>query len=180
MSPLPVQLGDGALLRRYVADDLDELWRVVQAERDRLGEWMPWVEHTRSRDDQKAWLDRVIADLDNLDGSAVFAAGELAGGVGLSFDPFGISGEIGYWIRADCEGRGLVTRGARALIDLAFHERGVHRVVIRAGVENVRSRAVAERLGFTFEGVARGEGRGTGGFYDLAVYGLLQDEWTPG
>ena len=63
------------------------------------------------------------------------------------------------------------------MTELAFGEFGVHRVVIRAGVENVRSRAIAERLGFTMEGVARGEGRGSGGFYDLAVYAILEDEW---
>ena len=63
------------------------------------------------------------------------------------------------------------------MVDLAFRERGVHRVVIRAGVGNVRSRAIPERLGFTLEGVARGEGKGVGGFYDLAVYGILEDEW---
>ncbi len=49
--------------------------------------------------------------------------------------------------------------------------------MIRAGVENERSRAIPERLGFTEEGVARGEGRGSQGFYDLVVYGLLEDEW---
>ncbi|MGZ8625546.1 MAG: GNAT family N-acetyltransferase, partial [Actinomycetota bacterium] len=56
-------------------------------------------------------------------------------------------------------------------------ELGLHRLVIRAGVENVRSRAIPERLGFTREGIARGEGRGVGGFYDLVVHSLLDDEW---
>ena len=51
--------------------------------------------------------------------------------------------------------------------------------MIRAGTENARSRAVPERLGFTYEGIAREEGRGSGGFYDLAVYGLLEREWRP-
>jgi ribosomal-protein-serine acetyltransferase len=82
-------------------------------------------------------------------------------------------------VRSTEEGRGLVTRACRALIDIAFDELGLHRVVIRAGVENVRSRAVPERLGFTYEGVAREEGRGSGGFYDLAVYGMLDREWRP-
>jgi ribosomal-protein-serine acetyltransferase len=65
----------------------------------------------------------------------------------------------------------------QALIDVGFTELGLHRIEIRAGVENVRSRAIPERLGFTREGVLRGEGRGSGGFYDLVVYGLLEDEW---
>lgn len=177
MSPLPFDLGGGAVLRRYTLDDLGSLWETVEAERERLGVWMPWVEHTTTIDDQRAWLERVVADEDSLDGSGLFVQDELAGGVGMSFDPFKIVAEIGYWIRAANEGMGLVSRGARAMIDLAFGELGVHRVVIRAGVDNVLSRAIPERLGFTMEGVARGEGKGLGGFYDLAVYGILEDEW---
>jgi ribosomal-protein-serine acetyltransferase len=178
VSPLPIDLGEGAILRRYVPGDLDVLWGAVQEEHDRLGAWMPWVEHTRTRKDQAAWLDRVIADTDNLDGTGLFMDDGFAGGVGMTFGPFQISAEIGYWIRRGYEGRGLITRAAAAFVSMAFAERGVHRVVIRAGVDNVRSRAVAERLGFTFEGVARGEGKGLGGFYDLAVYAVLEDEWS--
>ena len=63
------------------------------------------------------------------------------------------------------------------MIGSGFGELGPHRIVIRAGTENAPSRAVPERLGFTYEGIAREEGRGSGGFYDLAVYGLLDREW---
>ena len=70
-----------------------------------------------------------------------------------------------------------MTRACRVLIDVAFGELGLHRVVIRAGVDNPRSRAIPERLGFTEERIAREEGRGSGGFYDLVVYGLLDREW---
>ncbi len=178
MSSLPIDLGVGALLRRYVIGDLDALWGAVQEERDRLGVWMPWVEGTQTIGDQRVWLERVIADEENLDGTGLWVDGVYAGGVGLRFGPFGVLAEIGYWIRSGFEGRGLVTRAVEALTDVAFRERGVHRVVIQAGVENVRSRAVPERLGFTLEGVARGAGRGAGGFYDLAVYAVLEDEWA--
>jgi ribosomal-protein-serine acetyltransferase len=177
VSPLPIDLGDGAELRRYVLDDLDALWAAVDADRERLGEWMPWVEHTNSAADQRVWLERVVAAEEDLDGTGLFVDGDLAGGIGLSFGPFSIAAEIGYWVRGIYEGRGLVTRGVEAMTDLAFDGYGVHRVVIRAGVDNLRSRAIPERLGFTLEGVARGEGKGVGGFYDLAVYGILEDEW---
>ena len=178
MSPLPVDLGEGALLRRYELEDLDAIWTAVHEERDRLGAWMPWVESTRTIDDQRAWLERVLAAPEgDLDGSGLWVGGEYAGGIGLRVGPFGIAAEIGYWIRSALEGRGLITRSAAAMTNIAFREFQVHRVVIRAGVDNVRSRAVPERLGYTFEGVARGEGRGSGGFYDLAVYAVLEDEW---
>lgn len=177
MSPLPIDLGDGALLRRLTLDDLAEIWALVQAERDRIGVWMPWVEATKTIDDQRRWLEGVVADERSVDGVGMFVDGAYVGGTGLMIDGFGIVGEIGYWIGSGHEGNGLVTRSTRALIDVGFGERGLHRIVIRAGVGNVRSRAIPERLGFTQEGVLRGEGKGSGGFYDLVVYGLLEDEW---
>jgi ribosomal-protein-serine acetyltransferase len=64
------------------------------------------------------------------------------------------------------------------LIDIGFRERGLHRITIRAGVENVRSRAIPERLGFTREGLQREAGRGMGRYYDLVIYGLLESEWN--
>jgi len=90
MSPLPVELGDGAILRRYTMGDLDELFALVDAERERIGEWMPWVEGTRTVEDQREWLARVVADEQSLDGSGILVDGVLAGGAGMSWDPFGV------------------------------------------------------------------------------------------
>ena len=177
MSPAPFDLGDGAALRRYTLDDLDALWSATEEERERLGAWMPWVAVTTSREEEAVWLRRVVADGTNLNGCGIFVDGELAGGCGLSYGEFGINAEIGYWIRSRFEGRGLVTRAVERLIDEAFDVGGVHRVFIRAGEDNVRSRAIPERLGFTREGVLRGDGRGTGGYYDLVMYSMLEDEW---
>ena len=175
--PLPIDLGDGAVMRRYVMDDLDAVWAVASGERARLGEWMPWVEGTTSIDTQRKWLTKVVNDPVMLEGCGVFVDGELAGGVGLSWDPYGIAGEIGYWTRSAFEGRGLITRSSRELTRLAFEHVGLNRVVIRAGVENVRSRAVPERLGYAQEGIERGSGRGLGGYYDIVVYAMLADDW---
>ena len=179
MSPLPVDLGDGVVLRRYEMDDLETLWSAVDAERERIGVWMPWVELTRSIDDERGFLEIVAADERGLAGGSLWRGRDLIGGAGLMPDAFGITGEIGYWVRAAEEGRGHITRACRALIEIGFKEVGLHRIVIRAGVDNRRSRAVPERLGFTFEGIHREEGRGSGGFYDLAMYGLLDREWSP-
>jgi len=177
-SKFQTDLGSGAELRRYSLKDLDAVWALVDAERDRLGPWMPWIASTTTLEHQRTWLARVVADSESLDGCGLWVDGRYAGGVGLSTDPFGITGELGYWVGAEFEGRGLVSKACLALIGFGFGA-GLHRMMIRAGVRNVRSRAVAERLGFTFEGIHRGEGRGTGGFYDLACYGLLEDEWPP-
>ncbi|HWC71333.1 MAG TPA: GNAT family N-acetyltransferase [Actinomycetota bacterium] len=177
LDPLPIDLGDGASVRRYTMDDLDAVWAVASGERERLGEWMPWVEGTTSIDVQRGWLEKVIGEPEGLEGCGIFVDRELAGGIGLTWDGYGISGEIGYWTRAAFEGRGLITRAAREFTRLAFEHVGLHRVMIRAGVDNLRSRAVPERLGYRQEGVERGGGRGLGGFYDMAVYAMVEEEW---
>ena len=176
VSPLPVDLDDGVVLRHYEMTDLDALWSAIEAERTRLAVWMPFLQDAKTIEDERGWLESVTAEPRGLAGGSLWRGDDLLGGVGLMADAFGIVAEIGYWVRSSEEGRGLVTRASRALIDIAFDELELHRVVIRAGVENLRSRAVPERLGFTYEGVAREEGRGSGGFYDLAVYGLLDRE----
>lgn len=178
MSPLPVDVADGVVLRYYEMDDLEALWEAVEEERERLGEWMPFLRDTKTIEDERGWLEMVTAEPRGLAGASLWRGDQLIGGVGLISDAFGIVAEIGYWVRAAEEGQGLVTRACRALIGIAFGELGLHRVVIRAGVDNDRSRAIPERLGFTYEGVAREEGRGSAGFYDLAVYGLLDREWS--
>ena len=177
MSSLPADLGDGVLLRRLRMDDLDQIWPLVEAERDRLGVWMPWVDSTKTIDDQRRWLASVVNDDASLDGCGIFVDGRYVGGVGLRWDPYAVRGEIGYWISSGEEGRGLVTKAVRALVGVGFGDIGLHRIEIRAGVDNARSRAIPERLGLVYEGVERGGERGSGGYYDLAVYAILEDEW---
>lgn len=180
MSPLPVDLGGATTLRALTLEDADMVWALVDAERDRLREWLPWVDATTSLEDQRRWIAGVIADERNMDGSGIFVDDAYAGNAGLSWDEFGVAGEIGYWIGSAFEGQGHVTGAVRALIEIGFRELGLHRITIRAAPGNVRSRAIPERLGFTQEGVMRGAERSPHGFRDMVVYGLLEDEWPRG
>jgi ribosomal-protein-serine acetyltransferase len=70
-----------------------------------------------------------------------------------------------------------MTQAVRAMLDETLDAWGLHRVEIRATVENERSRALIERVGFTFEGVAREAFRLGDAFRDDAVYSMLAPEW---
>lgn len=87
--------------------------------------------------------------------------------------------ELGYWIAEDYQGRGIVTRAVRALIDHAFAVLNLNRVEIQAAQTNVRSRAIAEKLGFRLEGTLRQSEWADSRYLDHAVYGLLRAEWKP-
>lgn len=49
------------------------------------------------------------------------------------------------------QGKGIVTAACRTMVRHAFEEHQLHKVVISCAIDNPRSRAVAERLGFTQE-----------------------------
>jgi len=100
-----------------------------------------------------------------------------AGSIGLRWSEEHDVAEIGYWLRADARGRGLMTR-ALVLIAAAALEQGAARVQLRADVENVASRRVAERAGFTLEGVLRSAhwNPRLGRRQDWAMYSVLPGE----
>jgi ribosomal-protein-serine acetyltransferase len=171
-----LDLGDGIEVRFLEPRDAEEVFAVIDANRERLRPWMPWVDPTLGPADTRAFIEGVRAS-GSEDGLGIYVDGSYAGGIGLRADEVNGDSEIGYWIGAAHEGKGLVTRACRALIDRAFGDLGLHRVTIRAAPDNARSRAIPERLGFREEGVLREAGRAADGHHDLVVYGLLDREW---
>jgi ribosomal-protein-serine acetyltransferase len=179
VNPLYWPLGEDAFVRTYTPDDAEVLLALARANHDRLAPWMPWADKSRTVEEQRDWIERCLRSEADLEGNGIWLAdGSLAGGIGMRIDTMGNHGEIGYWLDAAAEGRGLVTRACARFIDFAFGELQLHRIAIRAGVKNERSRAVAVRLGFTEEGILREEDRSaTGEYHDLVAYGLLDREW---
>jgi len=85
--------------------------------------------------------------------------------------------EVGYWIGEEYQGKGLVSAACRALVDHAFGERGLNRVVISCATENKKSCAIPERLGFRREGLQRQAEWLYDHYVDHVVYATLASEW---
>lgn len=85
--------------------------------------------------------------------------------------------EIGYTLHPDYWGRGYVPEAARALIDLAFKELGLHKIELTCFGYNTQSQRVAEKLGFTLEARIRDRKDAQGNRCDSLIYGLLKSEW---
>lgn len=173
-------LGSAAQLRPVRGEDAEELFALVDANRVRLREWLPWVDSTRQVADSRTFLAAAVAQAARGDATqfALVVDGRLAGVVGFhAIDRRLRSTALGYWLGEAYEGHGHVTRAVVSLLDLAFDEWGLVRIEIRAAPENVRSRAIPERLGFHEERVVpRAEWLGDR-WVDHVVYGITADEW---
>jgi ribosomal-protein-serine acetyltransferase len=170
----------GVEIRLMEESDAWEMYPVVERNRAYLRQWLPWVDHTHASEDVRAFIlhtqERYAAG-EELH-AVIWIDGEVAGGIGHHrIDPHNRAASIGYWLAEEHQGKGVVTRCCHALLDYLFDERQMHRVEIRCGVGNTRSAAVAERLGFTFEGVLRHAEWVNDRWIDLKVWSILEHEW---
>lgn len=158
----------------------ERVFALTDANRARLRQWLPWLDYTQTSEDSRIFIRKSLHQFANNDGfqAGIWYKGELAGMISYQFlDWSDRKTEIGYWLGAEFEGKGLMTQACRTMVDYAFTELGLTRIIILAATENVRSRAVPERLGFTQEGVLRQAEWLYDHFVDLAQYSMLADEW---
>ena len=175
---LLIELGGGAVLRPYADGDAEALYGLIDANRVRLARWFHWVDDATDASSQAAYIESRRASDRSLDGNGIWVGDDLAGGCDLMIGGSDDVGELGFWLDEAFVGRGLVTRAAQALMARGYESEGLHRTQLRAGVDNLRSRAVAKRLGMREEGVLRGAGKVGGGLHvDLVIYGQVVDDW---
>ena len=88
---------------------------------------------------------------------------------------------VGYWLRPEARGRGAATVAVQLIARWAFDKLGVQRLELTTAPENLASHRVAERAGFTREGVLRGlQATKNGGRRDTVMFSLLPADLGPG
>jgi ribosomal-protein-serine acetyltransferase len=179
MDPLPI--ADGARLRPWNEDEAGALTELIAANRERLTAWLPWAE-THGFADSIEYLRRKRLQVEGNDGfeGAIEVDGQIVGVAGFhAIDWVNRSTSIGYWLTAEAQGRGLMSAAVRALLDHAFGEWELHRVIVEVVVGNERSRAIPERLGFTQEAILKEAKLIRGRYEDTRLYAMLAPDWSP-
>ena len=151
------QWGDGAAVNAAICESIEE-----------LRPWMPWAQQPPTIDESEENVR--VARLKFLDRSDLRLhifyreTGEFIGASGLHrIDWETRKFEIGYWIRTSQSGKGLMTEAVEGIANFAIRSLLANRIEIRCDSLNTRSARIAERLGFTLEGVLRNEKSDVGG-----------------
>ena len=160
--------------------DAEELFALVEKNRARLREWLPWLDYTQSVEDSRGFIKRSLEE--HAAGKSlmmgIFVEDSLVGLVGFNtITSANRSAVIGYWIDQDHSGQGLMTGAVKELIDRGFKRLNLHRIEINAATDNLKSCAIPLRLGFNLEGTKREAEWLYDHFVSLNCYSLLRDEW---
>lgn len=173
-------LADDLQLDLLEERDAEELYALVDANREHLQRYLPWA-RIATLESERAFLR---SSLERFARGAGFDAGVrvdgvLAGALGV----FNVRAdvrraELGYWLGEGFQGKGVMTRAVGGLARVLFQTRGFNRLEIRCQSGNAPSRGVAERLGFRLEGTLRAVHPASDGLVaDLEIFGLMRSEW---
>ncbi|KAF6657694.1 GNAT family N-acetyltransferase [Paenibacillus polymyxa] len=143
------QWGDGAAVNEAIRESVHELRPWLPFARN-----LPTVEESeiRSRQARLKFLDRsdmVLYIFDTASGQFVASSGLHR----INWDARRF--EIGYWLRTSWTGKGIITEAVHGITDFAIQHLHANRLEILCDSRNTRSAKVAERAGFTLEGILR-------------------------
>ena len=175
-----IKVRDDIFLKELELDDAEHIFKAIDSQREYLGEWLPFVEFTKTVKDSLDYVNSVVTMPEECKEwqFAVFCGNDFAGLAGFKgTDRLNMKSEIGYWLKEEFQHRGIMTESVRALIKFGFSELNLNRIQIKCAPENVKSNKIPQRLGFSLEGIERdSELVRDGVFRNANVWSLLKKE----
>lgn len=181
--PRPRLESDRIILQKFSRRDASTLDDAIRVSLADLHQWLPWARmdyttvDTTSfiRDSVQAWKEDRAWDFSI---RMKDDPGTHVGNISMwTVSKLGKIAEVGYWVRTDRTSRGICTEAVELLLEEAFGAMGYHKVVLRIAVGNDASDRVAEKLGFTREGILREELLIRGNWVDHSLWSLLDREY---
>lgn len=172
---------DDYTIRLLTRADLDAYFQLIERNRPRLEDFFAGtVAITRTREDTERHLEDVVskAEKNNYFPLVVVdnQTGTLAASIQIKSVDWSVpKAELGYYVDAPYEGKGITTRAVGLIADHAFDQLKFNKLYIRTHHGNVGSRLVAEKNGFTVEGTLKADYKTTAGqLIDTMYYARLR------
>lgn len=159
-------------LRLPKPSDAEGMVAAIQASIPELSPWLPFAKKDYGLDSAMGWIQGRFGDRYR---RLMFEpGGKVVGAVAINnLDDLNRRGNLGYWVRTGFTGRGYATYAAAEMARFGIEEAELERIEILMGLDNEASRKVAERIGASLEGVARGRLRLHGIQHDCHQFSIV-------
>lgn len=173
-------IDDELVLRSLQPGDATALFKAVDASRNHLRPWLPWVDMTTKPEHSLQYIQQSVINQANQTGIAlaIIHKQQIIGCMGMhNWDHDLKKAQLGYWISKEYQGRGIINNCLKSFITFLFNKVGLNKIEIQFIVANTRSATVAQRLGFKVEGILRHNYILNGSYHDIVLTGMLKTEW---
>ena len=146
--------GEGVVLRPWRIEDVPAVAAACQDAE--IARWLAFVPQPYTEEHARFYVQDCMDAPDERKPFAITdtETGAVIGSIDMHINRMH-TGHVGYWLAAEARGRGLTSAALRALSLWAFRELGLGRVELVTDPDNIASQRVAEKAGFTREGVLR-------------------------
>ena len=138
-------------LRLLQPPDAGELFALIDSDRARLRDWLPWVDDTTRIDHSEKFIAKALKERVETRAftSGIWSMGRLVGVIRHNrIDWANRVAFPTYWLASSEQGRGLMTQCCQTFYAHAFEQLKVHRIIVAVATGNLRGQALPLRLGF--------------------------------
>ena len=154
----PCLIGEKCTLLPCEPADADALFEIIDLNRENFREFLGWLNTAKSAEDTRKFIECRVAEFQKREGAyfKIVVNGTIQGVISIqAVERAQHRAALGYWLSASLSGRGIMTEAASLITKYGFEEFGLHRIEIRCSTKNRASQRVAEKLGYTKEGVLK-------------------------
>ncbi len=176
-----IKVSESLGLREIEMSDANQVFKIINRDREYLREWLPFIDYTRIVEDTEMFIKNVYSQPGEKQEIVyvIIYENEIVGLTSYkNIDRSNYKVEIGYWLSFDKQGFGIITNCCKKMIDFAFTTMHMNRIMIKCAINNSKSSKIPKKLNFKFEGIEREGEYLKRHFVDLEIYSLLKSDWT--
>jgi len=152
-----IKVDDNIQLRQMNTSEAEDIFYLIDNDREYLDKWLPWVKETKSVNDSLEHINNTINErIYGIEyGYGIYYDNKIVGRISLM--DIKNKPEIGYWVTSSMAGKGITTKAVEALSDFCFNTLGIDTLTLKADPENIGSNKVAEKSGFSLVNTEQSE-----------------------
>jgi acetyltransferase len=164
---------------KLVLPDLEyaeDIYKIIEIERNRLSKYLPWVMDMKSVQDEEQFLEYSIDKIhkEEMMMFIILVDENVAGMIDLhNINRSAKRAEVGYWLSEHFEGYGIMTQAVAKIEEYFFKELKLHKLQIRVHPENQKSASIPQRLGYFKEATLVEHEVLNGEYIDLDIFAKL-------
>jgi ribosomal-protein-serine acetyltransferase len=178
---MKIIVDDNLSMEIITSQHAESIFNIANSNRDQLREWLPWVDKMKSIDFIIDFIvEAQICYFEKRDYAYVILYNNIVvGRIGIyKIDHLNKIGSIGYWLDEGHQGKGIITKACRELLNYGFNALDLNRIEIKCGTKNHKSQAIPKRLNFKEEGIVRQGELLYNKYIDLYSYSMLKEDWN--